>query len=203
MKVVKAVKNKLNKTIIMLSAAFLILMLFSGAVYADNVYDSLTGQKSSDTQSDLSEVYQTPESKTWVFVVALFKLVFGTLVIIAIIYYGAKLIASKRRGFQPNQRMQTLAALGVAQNKTVQMIRVGSRIYLVGVGDDVQLMKEFSLEESAQIIESFDDNSVESDQIAYGLSTQFDKIFKNKLSDFKSKNESPQHIRKDHERESL
>ncbi len=137
---------------------------------------------------------------TWLFIEALLKLVLATSVIVAIIYFGAKFIQMQRGGAQRNQNMQTIGVHALGQNKTLQVIRVADKIYIIGVGENIHLIKELSYEESQEMIGQFQDQIDQMQQPFNGLANQFDRIFKNKLSEFKKKNESPQHDSQDDQR---
>lgn len=40
--------------------------------------------------------------------------------------------------------MENLGGISLGQNKSVQVIRVGEKVYLLGVGENVELLKEIS-----------------------------------------------------------
>jgi len=208
---------KLNTVIVMMIAAVLIIVFLPIDAVANtsgNVYDNLINKDTSENivseEGAISEKGDTIEnnqnsitqSNTWLFLSALFKLVISTIFIISIIYYGAKFISTRRKGFQNSQNMQTIAVHALGQNKNLQLIRVDKKIYIIGVGENVNLIKELSEEESTVLYQQFDNYGQDIEQ-SNSITNQFDSIFKSKIAEFKKRNESPQHYRQENEREFL
>ncbi len=77
---------------------------------------------------------------------------FVLLVIIVCIVVLIKFLAQKNRAWQSTQGMDLLSVITVAPGKSVQLIEVGHSLYLIGVGEDIQLMQRIdSVEEIAAI----------------------------------------------------
>jgi len=88
-------------------------------------------------------------------VVILFKLIFYTLLILVMIYGLIKFLAVRQKKLQPNQAVKLMGGTPLGNNKSLQLVKVGEKVYLIGVGDQVTLIKEFS--------ESDEINSIETD----------------------------------------
>lgn len=70
------------------------------------------------------------------------KMIVALLFVLALIY-GIVLVLKKRNKLmQHNDLIENLGGISVGQNKSIQLIRIGSHIYVVGVGDHVDLMLE-------------------------------------------------------------
>lgn len=70
------------------------------------------------------------------------KLVFYLLIVIVLIYGLIKFLAIRQRKLQHNQLFQSLGGTTLGQNKSLQLVRVGGRIYLLGVAEQISLIKE-------------------------------------------------------------
>ncbi len=72
------------------------------------------------------------------------KLILYTLLIIVLIYGLIKFLALKQKNLQPNQAVKLMGGTPLGNNKSLQLVKVGEHVLLVGVGDQVTLIKEFS-----------------------------------------------------------
>lgn len=64
--------------------------------------------------------------------------------ILFLIYFLLKLLNKKNRLFQQSKTLENLGGISLGQNKSIQVIRVGEKMYLIGVGDNVELLQEVS-----------------------------------------------------------
>lgn len=87
-------------------------------------------------------------------VVILFKLIFYTLLILLMIYALIKFLAVRQKKLQPNQAVKLMGGTPLGNNKSLQLVKVGEKVYLIGVGDQVTLIKEFSESDEINNIES-------------------------------------------------
>jgi flagellar protein FliO/FliZ len=104
-------------------------------------------------EKEQSSKVTTTEDKS--LVVILFKLIFYTLLILVMIYGLIKFLAVRQKKLQPNQAVKLMGGTPLGNNKSLQLVKVGEKVYLIGVGDQVTLIKEFS--------ESDEINSIETD----------------------------------------
>lgn len=94
---------------------------------------------------------EAPEEQSLFGIIA--KLIFYTLLILAMIYGLIKFLALRQQKFQPNQAVKPLGGTPLGNNKSLQLVKVGGKIFLVGVGDEVTLLKEFGDAEEVGAIE--------------------------------------------------
>lgn len=73
----------------------------------------------------------------------LIKMVFALGLVLALIYLLLKFL-NKRNTLHQQKSLQNIGGISVGQNKSVQIIKVGTTFYLIGVGDNVELLKEIS-----------------------------------------------------------
>ena len=66
------------------------------------------------------------------------------LFVIALIYGMVKLVNARNRMTQHGKLMRNMGGLSLGQQKSIQLVQIGDRYYLVGVGEDVRLLKELT-----------------------------------------------------------
>ncbi|WP_280768970.1 flagellar biosynthetic protein FliO [Salipaludibacillus daqingensis] len=72
----------------------------------------------------------------------IFQMFLGLGAVLFVIYFLLKFINKRAQNFNSHSTVQNIGGAGVGSNKSVQVIRVGKRVLVVGVGDSVQLLKE-------------------------------------------------------------
>lgn len=84
------------------------------------------------------------------------KMIFATIFVIALLYTVLKFINKRSRSFSSNQLVENLGGTALGTNRSIQIVKIGNRVLVVGVGEDVKLLKEIDDEEEArQIIEDY------------------------------------------------
>ncbi|WP_442599511.1 flagellar biosynthetic protein FliO [Neobacillus sp. D3-1R] len=84
------------------------------------------------------------------------KMIFALLFVIALLYAVLKFVNKKSKSFQSTQMVENLGGTSLGSNRSVQMIKVGNRILVVGVGETIQLLKEIDdQEEYREMIEAY------------------------------------------------
>lgn len=78
------------------------------------------------------------------------KMVFALLLILALIYTLLWFL-KKRRTYEKVGALENIGGISVGQQKSVQVVRIGDKMYLLGVGDNVELLKELSEVEAEKI----------------------------------------------------
>lgn len=91
------------------------------------------------------------------------KTFFALIFVVGLLYAMLKFMSRKNRLYDKNRLMKNLGGLSLGQQKSVQLIVVGDAYYLVGVGEDIRLLKEITDEkEIASLLayyEEVDDDS--------------------------------------------
>jgi flagellar protein FliO/FliZ len=77
------------------------------------------------------------------------KMILALFFVIALLYFLLKFINQKSRSFQKNRLIQNFGGTPLGGNKSIQIIKVGERILILGVGDDIRLIKE--IDDDAEI----------------------------------------------------
>ncbi|MEH7382535.1 flagellar biosynthetic protein FliO [Bacillus sp. JJ1533] len=70
------------------------------------------------------------------------KMIFTTLFVLALIYFLLKFVNKRNRIFNQHRFIENLGGTSLGTNRSIQIVKVGERILVVGVGDSIQLLKE-------------------------------------------------------------
>ncbi|WP_240628497.1 flagellar biosynthetic protein FliO [Bacillus salacetis] len=88
------------------------------------------------------------------------KMVFALIFVIALIYFLLKFINQKSKSFQQTKLIHNLGGTTLGGNRSVQLVKVGERILVLGVGEDIQLLKEIEgKEEKEDILTYYDERT--------------------------------------------
>jgi flagellar protein FliO/FliZ len=86
------------------------------------------------------------------------KMILATGFTIGLLYALLKFINKKSKVYNRSQLVENLGGAALGANRSVQLIKVGKRILVVGVGENIQLLKEIdNSEEYSQIIKEHND----------------------------------------------
>lgn len=78
------------------------------------------------------------------------KMFFALLLVLVLIYIMLKLLNKRNKMFNQVRHLENLGGISVGQNKSIQIIRIGDKYYVVGVGDNVELLEEITDEKMKQ-----------------------------------------------------
>lgn len=209
------IQSRFKKSFMALSC--LLLLIISGfsppvALAETNINDSVD-ENLKRIQDKNSDVEESPAADTtsetaavsvsvWDYI----KMVLALLFVLALLYGVLKLVNSKNRLYQQHQLIQNLGGLSLGQHKSVQLLQVGDSLFLVGVGEDISILKEItSIEEKEKLMNFYSNKQEITAQIPYiatllkrfknPLSTQagenqksgsFEQVFRKKLSEIKT-----------------
>lgn len=97
-----------------------------------------------DTTPPAAETDQTNSAAVgfsiWDYVKTIIALVF----VVVLLYVVLKFLNKRNLKYQQNQIIQNLGGLSIGTQKSVQLLQVGDTLLLVGVGEDIQLLKEIT-----------------------------------------------------------
>lgn len=82
--------------------------------------------------------------------VLIFQIIISLALIIGLIYGLLKFFNRSGRFSKQGENLESLGGLSLGASKSVQLIKIGTKVYLVGVGDDVSLLTEITDEEVRQ-----------------------------------------------------
>ncbi|MCL1700303.1 flagellar biosynthetic protein FliO [Lysinibacillus sp. BPa_S21] len=131
--------------------AFLVSFLFlyptTTPVYAESDTNFVNDCIKKDCKEDKtpaaekeSDVQAAGDISAWEYI----KMVLALIFVVALFYGLMKFLNKRNLNFQRNQLVQNLGGLSLGAQKSVQLLQVGKTLYLVGVGEDVQLLREIT-----------------------------------------------------------
>ncbi|MFN2746238.1 MULTISPECIES: flagella biosynthesis regulatory protein FliZ [Bacillus] len=108
-----------------------------------------TEQKSSDSKKEEAE--SNPPSPS-VSIFDFVKMIGALLFVIFLIYALVRFVNKRNRLLKPFQHVENIGGTSLGQNKSVQLVKVGNRVLVVGVGENIQLLKEIDDEKECEDI---------------------------------------------------
>lgn len=104
------------------------------------------------------------------------KMFLAFLFVLALLYALLKLLNKRNRVFQANRVFQNLGGTPLGGNRSIQVVKVGERILVIGVGDSVQLLTEVKDEqEKERLFHSLDQANGLQGEFKVILPSLFDK----------------------------
>jgi len=85
-----------------------------------------------DSPPDFDSGVNIAGSLVWVIV--------ALLIVIGLIVVTIRFLAGRSRSWGANRSLRLLGGVALGQNKSMQVVDIGGRIYIVGVGEDVTLL---------------------------------------------------------------
>ncbi len=146
--------------IILLIALFTAVVSVSPAYAEPNVADWLEDDGTGTEQAPKTVEPVVVKEEQSLFGIIL-KLVVYTVLILAMIYGLIKFLAIRQRKFQPNQAVQLMGGTPLGNNKSLQLVKVGEQVLLIGVGDQVTLIKEFASTDEIGLDRVADDTTLQ------------------------------------------
>ncbi|MFD2616878.1 flagellar biosynthetic protein FliO [Terrilactibacillus laevilacticus] len=126
----------------------------------NSVYNQFNNQKNDSKKSD----HNTNQSQTThlgpnVFLIFL-KLIGALAIVLALIYVLYKLMLKRSKSYQEAGAIRNIGGVSVGHRRSVQLIRVGDEVLVVGVGENVQLLKEI---DDRELIKTLTEKKTEPD----------------------------------------
>jgi flagellar protein FliO/FliZ len=70
------------------------------------------------------------------------RMIFALIFVVALLYFLLKFINKKSKVFKSTQLVENLGGTTLGANRSVQIVKIGNQLFIVGVGENVQLLKE-------------------------------------------------------------
>lgn len=149
----------------------------------------------------------------------LVKLALALVVVLGLIYVLLKFLNKRNRLFQQVRAMENIGGIALGNNKSVQIVRVGEKVYMLGVGDNVDLLTEIKDEQTIKELSEQDQKEIKASALLANIlpsrkqqedkqqedkpeqnesASNFQNLFKDELAKLKqSRNRLKQQQRKD------
>lgn len=143
-------------TLVYCIICLLLLLPFQLVVQAetdsnDTIYDTFEKKNNGTDKEpttvvdpDTSKNVDIPSSGISITVWDYVKMIFALLFVIILLYGLLRFVNSRNKSFQQNQLIQNLGGVGLGQGKSVQLLQAGNALLLVGIGEDITLIKEIT-----------------------------------------------------------
>ena len=110
------------------------------------------------------------------------KMVFALLFVIVLLYGLLRFVNNRNKSFQHNQLIQNLGGAGVGQGKSIQLMQVGNSLFLVGIGENITLLKEITDPDEIEKLTNIYESKLESGKAVPYISELFDRFRENVTS---------------------
>lgn len=111
-----------------------------GGTVADYLKDGHSS-KTPDKKQEKKDIPVANSSSTaWMFI----KVILALALVIALIYLLLRFVHARTKSFADGRTIQSIGGVNVAANRSVQLVKVGDRILVIGVGESVSLLKEIN-----------------------------------------------------------
>lgn len=74
------------------------------------------------------------------------KMIFALAVVIILIYVVLRFINQRNRGLGHARMIESLGGISLGTNRSIQLVKIGERIFIIGVGENIQLLEEIDSE---------------------------------------------------------
>lgn len=116
----------------------------------ETVDDWLKTEKEQSEQTRAPSLEQSEKERSDSLSFPFFKMLFALAFVVFLIYALAKFLNKRTRAFSGSRSLESFGGISVGQNRSIQIIKVGERLLVVGVSDSIQLLKEISDEHEIQ-----------------------------------------------------
>ncbi|MBH0173087.1 flagellar biosynthetic protein FliO [Fictibacillus sp. 23RED33] len=123
-----------------------------GSSSGKSVYDTINNSDQKGEKEKAPAETSPVNAKSESTFMMLVKLVFMLGIVLAILFFVLRFIQRKSVSFQDGKNLQSLGGIGIGQNRSVQLIKTGNSVLVVGVGDSVTLLKEITNEDEVQMM---------------------------------------------------
>ncbi|MBP3952025.1 flagellar biosynthetic protein FliO [Bacillus suaedae] len=108
------------------------------------------------------------------------QMIVALILVVMLIYFLLRFIGKRSQSFRSTHVLQNIGGVPLGQNRSVQLVKIGERVLVVGVGEDIQLLKEIDNEqEIAKLIEQQQQSL---DQLDQPINKLFDLLTNKKKS---------------------
>jgi flagellar protein FliO/FliZ len=125
----------------------------------------------------------------------IFKFIGSFILIIALLYMVLKYLSKKTKMYQAGGPFHSLGGHSLGNNRSLQMVMIGETLYIVGVGEDVNLIRTIPPgEEQTKILEAMAMKPVDSAsdwgaQLKKTAQEKWEVLFQNQLKELKLKSD--------------
>jgi flagellar protein FliO/FliZ len=126
------------------------------AMYADECIKN--PEACQDTNTEDAEADNPESASVSVGPLDYIKIFFSLAIVLALLIMVMKFLNRKNAKYQNNTLVRNIGGISVGAQKSVQLVHIADRVFVVGVGDEVNLLKEIeNPDEVKQLLAIFDE----------------------------------------------
>ncbi|MFC4404568.1 flagellar biosynthetic protein FliO [Gracilibacillus xinjiangensis] len=152
------------KRVFMLLVVLLVfLCCYSHPSYASqNVFEKYNGSMEEsdedvDNSQQLTEENSLPTMESPSFIGSLLQLLVALAIVVGLIYFIANFVKKRNKFSGRNQVIENYGGISFNTNKSLQIVRIGERFFVIGLADNIELLLEITdIETIEQIKKSSD-----------------------------------------------
>lgn len=114
--------------------------------------DAIDATDSGDSTPPIEEEQSENTVSTGMTMWDYIKVVLALIFVVVLLFFVLKLVNRNNKNYQSNQMLQNLGGISVGQQKSVQLLKVGNSLFLVGVGTDIHIIKEITDEQEQKAL---------------------------------------------------
>lgn len=182
-------KKSLRKAMVFALLVVLALFVPTQSLVSASIGTEMIGDREECLKNpNLCQETNTPDAETdqtesasvsmgpWEYIKILLSLVF----VLGLLIVVLKFLNKRNVNYQQNSIVQNIGGLSVGAQKSVQLLHIGNSLYVVGVGEDIHLLKEIaSPEEVEQILNYYNNKQANASTSPY-IAELFSKLKSNK-----------------------
>ncbi|MGE7766397.1 flagellar biosynthetic protein FliO [Peribacillus sp. NPDC096540] len=152
-----------------LQVSLMIAVFFSGAIQASaedldktvkDVYEQSDDLKTGKSKDFQASKQASNTEKVGITIWEFLRMIFATIFVVGLLYIILKFINKKSKSYQKANSVENLGGTSLGANRSVQLVKVGGRILVVGVGENIQLLKEIdNPEEYEQLLKDYNEKA--------------------------------------------
>jgi flagellar protein FliO/FliZ len=143
----------------LLAALFSPIGMGSAEQLNKSVQDCLKNPESCDdgqAEKTTTNISDDKKSQVGVSFLDFIRMLLATAFVAALIYFLLKFINKKSMSYKSSQLVENLGGTSLGANRSVQIVKAGNKLLIVGVGENIQLLKEIDdPEEYSQVIQEY------------------------------------------------
>lgn len=157
-----------TKILVMLISSFFIFTLYPmNTTFAEmNVKDCLEsdadcldqGEQNEPEPFSNEEVAETGDVQSGSIVINILKIIFALALVLILIYLVLTFLKKKNKFQSGNKALEHLGGMSVGSQKSIQIVRIGNKVYAIGIGNDVTMLDEIT---DREVIRQFEKNASE------------------------------------------
>ncbi|MET3697973.1 flagellar protein FliO/FliZ [Bacillus oleivorans] len=136
-----------------------------------SVKEWLENPEQSESPSQTSTEEGAPPAQVGISILDVIKMIFSTVLVITLLLFVLKWVQKKGRNFANHGVIENLGGTTLGNQKSIQLVKIGNRVYIVGVGETVTLLKE--IEDEEEIRELFESQQNQPKESVKGWSELF------------------------------